>query len=58
MHPRNEYLGPDPRVAGYWLDDDGEIHVKWWDGFLKDQWIDNEKWSIEVVWTGEKWEEK
>ncbi|PBK94836.1 hypothetical protein ARMGADRAFT_1011715 [Armillaria gallica] len=55
---RNEYLGPDPRVAGYWLDDDGEIHVKWWDGFLKDQWIDNEKWSIEVVWNGEKWEEK
>ncbi|KAK0444568.1 uncharacterized protein EV420DRAFT_1574567 [Desarmillaria tabescens] len=55
---RNEYLGPDPRVAGYWFDDDDEIHVKWWDGFLKDQWMDSEKWSVEVVWDGEKWTEK
>ncbi|KAI0349783.1 hypothetical protein OH77DRAFT_1414415 [Trametes cingulata] len=45
---RHEYLGPDPRVAGYTVDADGEYHVKWYDAFLKDQWVDNQKWSFDV----------
>ncbi|KAH7905276.1 hypothetical protein BJ138DRAFT_1165080 [Hygrophoropsis aurantiaca] len=45
---RHEYLGPDPRIAGYFFDDDGEIHIRWWDGFLKDQWMDNHKWTLNV----------
>ncbi|KAI0067400.1 hypothetical protein BV25DRAFT_1819728 [Artomyces pyxidatus] len=43
---RHEFLGPDPRVAGFFFDVDGEIHVRWWDGFLKDQWMDRQKWII------------
>lgn len=46
---RHEFLGPDPRVAGYTFDYDGEVHIKWWDGFLKDQWIENQKWTFEFV---------
>jgi len=46
---RHEYLGPDPRVAGYFFDVDGEIHVRWWDGFLKNQWMDDQKWTLDVV---------
>ncbi|OSD07868.1 hypothetical protein PYCCODRAFT_1330958, partial [Trametes coccinea BRFM310] len=45
---RHEYLGPDPRVAGYWIDADGDYHIKWYDAFLKDQWVDNRKWSFDV----------
>ncbi|KAI0365965.1 hypothetical protein BV20DRAFT_953241 [Pilatotrama ljubarskyi] len=45
---RHEYLGPDPRVAGYVVDADGEYHIKWYDAFLKDQWVDNQKWSFDV----------
>ncbi|KAH7882863.1 hypothetical protein F5I97DRAFT_1938799 [Phlebopus sp. FC_14] len=46
---RHEYLGPDPRVAGYFFDSEGEIHIKWWDAFLKDQWMDGDKWSLNVM---------
>ncbi|KAL7284292.1 hypothetical protein ACG7TL_001575 [Trametes sanguinea] len=45
---RHEYLGPDPRVAGYWIDADGDYHIKWYDAFLKDQWVDNRKWTFDV----------
>ncbi|KAG6330244.1 hypothetical protein ID866_8846 [Astraeus odoratus] len=45
---RHEYLGPDPRVAGYFFDANGEIHVRWWDAFLKEQWMDDEKWTLNV----------
>ncbi|KAF9802233.1 hypothetical protein IEO21_09921 [Rhodonia placenta] len=55
---RHEYLGPDPRVAGYHLDVDGEVHIKWWDGFLQDQWMDRQKWRFEVKVDDEgKWAE-
>ncbi|KAI6104155.1 hypothetical protein F5141DRAFT_1007296 [Pisolithus sp. B1] len=46
---RHEYLGPDPRVAGYFFDKSGEIHIRWWDSFLKDQWMDNNKWTLNVA---------
>ncbi|KAI0674177.1 hypothetical protein C8Q78DRAFT_966556 [Trametes maxima] len=45
---RHEFLGPDPRVAGFWVDAAGEYHVKWYDAFLGDQWIDDRKWSFDV----------
>ncbi|KZT20835.1 hypothetical protein NEOLEDRAFT_1158436 [Neolentinus lepideus HHB14362 ss-1] len=45
---RHEYLGPDPRVAGYFFDFDGEIHIRWWDAFLQDQWMDKHKWKMDV----------
>ncbi|CDO77541.1 hypothetical protein BN946_scf184912.g40 [Trametes cinnabarina] len=45
---RHEYLGPDPRVAGYWIDADGDFHIKWYDAFLNDHWIENRKWSFDV----------
>ncbi|KAI0659043.1 hypothetical protein C8Q70DRAFT_916328 [Cubamyces menziesii] len=45
---RHEYLGPDPRVAGYWVDADGEYHIKWYDAFLKDHWVDNREWEFDV----------
>lgn len=58
MQRRHEYLGPDPRVAGYHLDVDGEVHIKWWDGFLQDQWMDRQKWRFEVKVDDEgKWAE-
>ncbi|KAI6142734.1 hypothetical protein BKA82DRAFT_1000184 [Pisolithus tinctorius] len=46
---RHEYLGPDPRVAGYFFDKTGEIHIRWWDSFLKDQWMDRDKWMLGVA---------
>ncbi|KAF9020597.1 hypothetical protein BDZ89DRAFT_958139 [Hymenopellis radicata] len=55
---RHEYLGPDPRVAGYYTDPRGELHVRWWDGFLGDQWMEEGKWTMEVDWDGGKWIEK
>ncbi|KAA1473600.1 hypothetical protein DENSPDRAFT_757803, partial [Dentipellis sp. KUC8613] len=57
---RHEYLGPDPRVAGYWYDVTGEIHIYWLDGFLGDQWVDKTKWSTMQVVMDEKgnWVEK
>ncbi|KAF5383131.1 hypothetical protein D9615_004819 [Tricholomella constricta] len=55
---RHEFLGPNPRVAGYFVDVDGDIHIKWWDSFLSDQWMGSQKWKVEGVWTGEKWIEK
>ncbi|EGO03267.1 hypothetical protein SERLA73DRAFT_129538 [Serpula lacrymans var. lacrymans S7.3] len=45
---RHEYLGPDPRIAGYFFDNYGEVHIRWWDGFLKDQWMDQQKWKLSV----------
>ncbi|KAF8909062.1 hypothetical protein CPB85DRAFT_1435807 [Mucidula mucida] len=55
---RHEYLGPDPRVAGYYTDPQGELHVRWWDAFLGDQWMEEGKWTMEVAWDGNKWIEK
>ncbi|PIL27400.1 hypothetical protein GSI_10548 [Ganoderma sinense ZZ0214-1] len=45
---RHEYLGPDPRVVGYFVDAAGEYHVKFYDTFLGDQWMDNRKWAFDV----------
>ncbi|KAI0777546.1 hypothetical protein BD413DRAFT_467520 [Trametes elegans] len=45
---RHEYLRPDPRVAGYHVDADGDYHIKWYDAFLKDQWVDGAKWDFAV----------
>lgn len=56
---RHEFLGPDPRIAGYFFDVDGEIHVKWWDSFLQDQWMDKSKWKFDVrLGDDGKWVEK
>ncbi|KAF8837810.1 hypothetical protein BDN67DRAFT_991598 [Paxillus ammoniavirescens] len=46
---RHEYIGPDPRVAGYFFDGYGEIHVRWWDAFLKEQWMDKDKWTLDAT---------
>lgn len=45
---RHEYLGPDPRVVGYFVDAAGDYHVKFYDTFLGDQWTDNHKWTFNV----------
>ena len=45
---RHEYLGPDPRVVGYWVDAEGDYHVKFYDTFLGDQWTDDRKWKFDV----------
>lgn len=45
---RHEYLGPDPKVAGYRVDVDGEFHIRWWDSFLHILWMDGGKWSFDV----------
>lgn len=45
---RHEYLGPDPRVVGYFVDAAGDYHVKFYDTFLGDQWMDNHKWTFNV----------
>ncbi|GLB38908.1 hypothetical protein LshimejAT787_0600700 [Lyophyllum shimeji] len=55
---RHEFLGPNPRVAGYFIDVDGDIQIKWWDSFLNDQWLGSQKWTAEIAWNGEKWLEK
>ncbi|KIJ42349.1 hypothetical protein M422DRAFT_254421, partial [Sphaerobolus stellatus SS14] len=46
---RHEYLGPDPRVAGYEIGNDGNIHIRWWDAFLENQWVGKENWKIEMT---------
>jgi len=46
-------MGPDPRVVGYAYDSDGEIHIKWWDKFLQEQWMDSRKWKFELEQDGE-----
>lgn len=57
MH-RHEYLGPDPRIVGYRMDVDGEVHIKWWDSFLQDLWMDDRKWNFDVRQNdGGKWVE-
>ncbi|KAJ7167033.1 hypothetical protein C8R46DRAFT_269038 [Mycena filopes] len=57
---RHEFLGPAPRVAGYDLDRDGQVYIRWWDEFLSDQWTGTQKWKLEVVWSDEDgaWVEK
>ncbi|KAJ7488049.1 hypothetical protein FB451DRAFT_1337341 [Mycena latifolia] len=58
---RHEFLGPDPRVAGYEIDvDSGNVYIRWWDGFLSDQWTGTQKWKLDVVWDedAQKWVEK
>ncbi|GBE87756.1 hypothetical protein SCP_1104330 [Sparassis crispa] len=45
---RHEYLGPDPRVVGYFFDGAGEVHVRFWDAFLRDQWMDTQTWQFDV----------
>ncbi|OJT12367.1 hypothetical protein TRAPUB_11069 [Trametes pubescens] len=45
---RHEFLGPDPRVSGYKLDANGDYHIKWYDAFLKDHWVDDQKWDFDV----------
>ncbi|KAG6824372.1 hypothetical protein H0H93_002123 [Arthromyces matolae] len=55
---RHEFLGPSPRVAGYFVDVDGDIYIKWWDSYLTDQWMGTKKWKVEIMWNGEKWVEK
>ncbi|KAF8068050.1 hypothetical protein FPV67DRAFT_1494694 [Lyophyllum atratum] len=55
---RHEFLGPSPRVAGYFVDVDGDIQIKWWDSFLGDQWMGTQKWKVEISWNGEQWMEK
>ncbi|KAJ7723488.1 hypothetical protein DFH07DRAFT_1067193 [Mycena maculata] len=47
---RHEFLGPDPRVAGYEMDGGGNVYIRWWDGFLSDQWSGTQKWKLDVVW--------
>ncbi|KAF8526659.1 hypothetical protein BU17DRAFT_82844 [Hysterangium stoloniferum] len=46
---RHEYLGPDPRIAGYEIRQDGNIHIRWWDAFLQDPWLENDKWKIDLI---------
>ncbi|KAJ6503866.1 hypothetical protein C8R45DRAFT_817802 [Mycena sanguinolenta] len=57
---RHEFLGPDPRVAGFEMDRGGNIFIRWWDAFLSDQWSGTQKWKLEVVWNEDRqeWAEK
>ncbi|KAJ6612516.1 hypothetical protein B0H10DRAFT_2177371 [Mycena sp. CBHHK59/15] len=57
---RHEFLGPDPRVAGYEIDGGGNVYIRWWDGFLSDQWSGTQKWKLEITWdtNAKKWVEK
>ncbi|KAJ7131495.1 hypothetical protein C8R43DRAFT_930531 [Mycena crocata] len=57
---RHEFLGPDPRVAGYEIDGGGNVYIRWWDGFLSDQWSGTQKWKLAVEWDDDvqKWVEK
>ncbi|KAI0341538.1 hypothetical protein BDW22DRAFT_1430183 [Trametopsis cervina] len=47
----HEYLGPDPRIVGFRFDVFGGVHIKWWDSFLQDLWMDNGKWAFDVKMT-------
>ncbi|KAJ7624745.1 hypothetical protein FB45DRAFT_86484 [Roridomyces roridus] len=57
---RHEFLGPDPRVAGYEMERSGDVYIRWWDSFLSDQWSGTQKWKLDVVWDEEQneWVEK
>ena len=35
-------------MVGFFVDADGEYHVKWYDTFLGDQWMDGRKWAFDV----------
>jgi len=46
-------------VVGFYFDADGDAHIRWWDSFLQDQWMDKDKWKFEVVPDNDgKWVEK
>ena len=42
---RHEFLGPDPRVAGYSVEE-GDIRVLWIDRFLGENWVEGGKWDV------------
>ncbi|KZV76629.1 hypothetical protein PENSPDRAFT_622555 [Peniophora sp. CONT] len=42
---KHEFLGPDPRVAGYSVEGEG-IRVLWIDRFLEEKWVEGEKWEL------------
>ncbi|EIM82459.1 uncharacterized protein STEHIDRAFT_141741 [Stereum hirsutum FP-91666 SS1] len=46
---RNEYLGPAPYVSGYHFSaNERKIMIEWWDIYLHEQWIGNERWEISL----------
>lgn len=49
FNPSNEYLGPAPYVSGYYFSaNERKIMVEWWDIYLHEQWIGNERWEISL----------
>ncbi|KAI0037155.1 hypothetical protein K488DRAFT_75489 [Vararia minispora EC-137] len=36
---------PDPRVVGFSLDYNGDVHICWYDRYLNEQWVDDGKWT-------------
>jgi hypothetical protein len=55
---RAEFLGSDPKVAGFRVDSENVIHIRWWDSFLEQRWSGTgDSWVCEAYWVNDQWKE-
>jgi len=49
---KREYLGPDPRVAGYRFLR-GKCNIEFWEAYLQNAWFCDTDWSVDVEFDAE-----
>lgn len=55
---RAEFLGPDPKVAGFRVDLDNVVRIRWWDTFLEQRWSGtSDSWFCEAYQVNDQWKE-
>lgn len=55
---RAEFLGPDPKVAGFLVDSENVISIRWWDAFLEQRWSGtSDNWVCEAHQVNDQWTE-
>ena len=58
MLHRAEFLGPDPKVAGFLVDSENVISIRWWDAFLEQRWSGTgDSWVCEAYQVNDQWTE-
>ena len=56
---RAEFLGPDPKIAGFQVDSESVIHIRWWDTFLEQRWSStSDGWYCEAYQVNDQWKEQ
>lgn len=55
---RAEFLGPDPKVAGFRVDSENAVRIRWWDAFLEQRWSGtSDSWFCEAYQVNDQWKE-